>query len=385
LIITYSSFSQSMWKKAADKYKQNNIKEVKIYQTNVENKNQKRLWDWEFYDRDGRLIEKKRFKKNGKFESHYKFEYPNKKSRILISFDKKGNEIKRIDQEFDLSDDKNPLNQFSESGFFEYEYNENGGITKVWRIKDEPKRLQTENFYNEKGYLIKSKSLVFTSDRKTTFISTSTYDLDENVVYDPTEYGKYNFSYETKSELEKKEIKFQKKLSTRVISKNKAVCEGYSTLFKVICDNLDIKSKIVTGGSKTTLTDIGRRYYSNHAWNIVEIENGKYLIDVTWGAGTYRNGFEKNVDYYFYLTDPNQFIKKHYPDKYENSLLVEKIEKEDFLNGPLIYNNDIEVSKPINGIIKKDKVSNVKFSFKTDMEINTLTYVIGKENHRVDV
>ncbi|WP_189362866.1 hypothetical protein [Algibacter mikhailovii] len=180
LIITYSGFSQSMWKKVADKYKQNNIEEVKIYQQNVENKNQKRLWDWEFYDREGRLIEKKRFQSNRKFESHYKFEYPNNKSRILISFDKKGNEIKQIDQEFDLSNDKNPLIKFSESGFFEYEYNKNGDITKVWRIKDDPKRLQTENFYNEKGYLIKSKSLVFTSDRKSTFISTSTYDLDEN-------------------------------------------------------------------------------------------------------------------------------------------------------------------------------------------------------------
>lgn len=209
--------------------------------------------------------------------------------------------------------------------------------------------------------------------------------IANNVVYDPTEYGKYNFSYETKSELEKKEIKFQKKLSTRVISKNKAVCEGYSILFKIICDNLDIQSKIVTGGSKTTITDIGRRYYSNHAWNIVEIENRKYLIDVTWGAGTYRNGFEKNVDYYFYLTDPNQFIKKHYPDNYENSLLKEKIEKEDFLNGPLMYNNDIELKEPISGIIKKAEVSKVKFSFKTDREIDTLTYNIGKENHQVDV
>ncbi|QXP79027.1 MULTISPECIES: transglutaminase domain-containing protein [Winogradskyella] len=209
--------------------------------------------------------------------------------------------------------------------------------------------------------------------------------IANNVAYDPAEYGKYSFSYSTKSEFEKKEIKFEQKLSSRVTSKTKAVCEGYSVLFKVLCENLNIESKIVKGSSKTVINDIGKRYYSDHAWNIVEIENQKYLVDVTWGAGTYRNGFEKNINYFFFLTDPNQFIKKHYPDEYENSLLTEKIKKEDFLNGPLIYNNDIEVSKPISGIIKKEEVSNAKFSFKTDMEINTLTYYIGKENHRVDV
>ncbi|MGJ8551244.1 hypothetical protein [Winogradskyella wichelsiae] len=180
LLISFSNFSQSIWKKGADLYKNNNVKEVKIYQLNPENENQKRLWDSESYDREGRIIEKKRFQSNGKFESHYKFEYPNDKSRILISFDKKGKEIKRIDQEYDLSDDENPLIKYSESGFFEYEYDENGNITKVWRIKTDPKQLQTENFYNENGHLIKSKSLITNRDRKSTYISTSTYELDKD-------------------------------------------------------------------------------------------------------------------------------------------------------------------------------------------------------------
>lgn len=55
------------------------------------------------------------------------------------------------------------------------------------------------------------------------------------------------------------------------------------------------------------------------------------------------------------------------------------------MNGPLIYNNDIELKEPINGIIEKTKASKVKFSFKTDKKIGTLTYVIGKENHKVNV
>ena len=67
LIISYSSFSQSIWKKAADLRKLNLIKETTIYLLNPENINEKRIWDWESYDKVGRLIESKRFLKNEKF------------------------------------------------------------------------------------------------------------------------------------------------------------------------------------------------------------------------------------------------------------------------------------------------------------------------------
>lgn len=169
-----------MWKKKADLYKRNGIKEVKIYQINTYNKNEKRLWDWEFYDREGRLIEKKRFNSNSTLKTHYKFEYPNNKSRILISLDSNGNELKRDNQNFDLSNENNTLKKFSDDGYFEYEYNDNGDITKVWRIKENPKLLQTENIYNENGYLVISKRLVFTKKRKSSFISINSYTLDEN-------------------------------------------------------------------------------------------------------------------------------------------------------------------------------------------------------------
>jgi len=209
--------------------------------------------------------------------------------------------------------------------------------------------------------------------------------ITNNIAYDPSEYGKYNFEYSTKAELKKKEIKYKKKLSSRVLSKGKAVCEGYSTLFTVICNNLNIKSTIVTGNAKTLVKDIGKRFYSDHAWNIVLIENKEYLIDATWGAGTYQQGrFEKKVNYFHYLTEPRLFIKKHYPDYYDNALLTEKIEKQDFLNGPLIYENDFELKNPINGIIKKSEVNKVKFSFLTDIKISSITYKIDNENYQVD-
>jgi hypothetical protein len=207
--------------------------------------------------------------------------------------------------------------------------------------------------------------------------------VTNNIVYDPKEYGKYNFSYSTKKDFDLKQSEYETKLSTRVISKRKAVCEGYSVLFKVICDHLNIKSKVVSGCSKTLVKDIGKRYSSDHSWNIVRIEKKDYLIDTTWGAGTYNNGFEKQVNYFYFLTKPNLFIKNHYPDNYENSLLTETIEKQDFLDGPLIHNYDFELVNPLSGIIKKSEVNTIKFKFLTKNKVNSVLCYIDKKNSPV--
>lgn len=203
--------------------------------------------------------------------------------------------------------------------------------------------------------------------------------ITNNIVYDITEYGKYNFEYSTNIEFEKKERKHNKKLASRVLSKGKAVCEGYAILFNTICKNLNIKSKIVSGSSKTLTKDIGKRYYSDHAWNIVIIDDKKYLIDTTWGAEN-RN---REVNYFYFLTEPKLFIKDHYPNYYENALLNRKIEKEDFLEGPLIYNHNFTLIAPISGILKKAEINKVKFQFSSNKKVSNVKYKIGRKEFQL--
>lgn len=179
LLFSISSFSQSIWKKLADMRKNNNIKETSIYQVNLENPKKKRIWDWNSFDRQGRLIEAKRYLANGKLKTHYKFEHPNPKTRVLISYDKGGKEIERIKQNYDLSEEKEPLREFSENGFFRYEYDKNGNTTKVWRTKEKPELLQTEVIFDENNLRIIEKSLVFRQNR-TTYISIRKYERDSN-------------------------------------------------------------------------------------------------------------------------------------------------------------------------------------------------------------
>ncbi len=124
--------------------------------------------------------------------------------------------------------------------------------------------------------------------------------IADNVQYNLEERNKYNYEYGDKEEYLRKEKKYIDRLSKRVVSKGVAVCEGYSTLFTEVCTALGITSKTVSGASKTTFRDIGKRFHTDHAWNIVEIDKKPYLVDVTWGAGTYGKRFHKGLDNSFF-------------------------------------------------------------------------------------
>ncbi len=59
----------------------------------------------------------------------------------------------------------------------------------------------------------------------------------------------------------------------------KAVCEGYSEAFKLLCDREGIPCILVVGSGTTTGVATGE----NHMWNAVRMEDGQwYGVDVTW-------------------------------------------------------------------------------------------------------
>ncbi|MEK6153856.1 transglutaminase domain-containing protein [Flavobacteriaceae bacterium 3-367] len=204
--------------------------------------------------------------------------------------------------------------------------------------------------------------------------------IADNVKYDPKEDGKFAYEYSDKAEYLEKERKYNNKLSERVISKGVAVCEGYSVLFREVCQDLGIKSKVAQGASKTIVKDIGKRFYIDHAWNIVEIDGNSYLVDVTWGAGTYGPDFQKELDNAFYLTPPEVFINRHYPENYDDALLEDRISKERFSNAPLIYETDFSLIAPLEGVIRKSQ-KRVQFSFACKSGKYTVGYDIDLQQN----
>ncbi len=60
---------------------------------------------------------------------------------------------------------------------------------------------------------------------------------------------------------------------------NKAVCEGISKAFKLLCNEVGIKCLVVLGKADKEGNFEGAEY---HAWNLVKIGKESYHVDVTW-------------------------------------------------------------------------------------------------------
>ena len=63
---------------------------------------------------------------------------------------------------------------------------------------------------------------------------------------------------------------------------DRSVCEGYSKVFKLICDAVNIPCIVINGTADNDDIVIG----GNHSWNVVQIDNRYYHVDITWDSGT---------------------------------------------------------------------------------------------------
>ncbi|PWJ38651.1 transglutaminase domain-containing protein [Sediminitomix flava] len=214
--------------------------------------------------------------------------------------------------------------------------------------------------------------------------------IANNIAYDvETLYSKKNkkgvyFTYRTKEELKRKEQKYNEKLVRSVLKKKVAICDGYSRIFKSLCDLTDIECVIISGSSKTVKGDIGiYPKVEDHAWNAVKINNEWKLIDSTWGAG-YVNSelFIKEYDESYFFTDPEFFFYKHYPSD-AKWLLISKT-KEDFANLPLYYseylNSDFKIESPQIGVIDSSEGDKVIFYLNSETS-RKLTYAFNNDKY----
>lgn len=104
-----------------------------------------------------------------------------------------------------------------------------------------------------------------------------------------------------------------------VLSNRKAICEGYSNLFKALCNEAGIEAEKISGYAKGYGYKVGEKFTeSNHAWNAVKIENKWRLFDVTWasGFGTNKNGkmvSKLEFDPFWFDVHPKAFLFTHLP------------------------------------------------------------------------
>ena len=163
---------------------------------------------------------------------------------------------------------------------------------------------------------------------------------------------KYNVNYSHHKSLEMNVFysEYQKKrfLSQRRKSKITSIwksmhgdCSDFTYIFEELCKLINVECVTIKGISKNNVDLIGTDIFlKNHAWNGVKINNEWKLIDLAWASGYDTNLFpiNKTNDFYFF-PNPQELSNTHFPVDKKWQLIEEPIDKNEFLNSPLLFSH----------------------------------------------
>ncbi len=114
----------------------------------------------------------------------------------------------------------------------------------------------------------------------------------------------------------------------------RSVCAGYAALFEAIGRAAGLTVETVTGRARGMVTTgMGE----GHAWNAVRLDDRWHLVDTTWDAG-YVNaeGFHKRYGTRYFLTPPEVFVAKHFPDDPRWQLLPTARTEGEYMRAPAL-------------------------------------------------
>ena len=159
-----------------------------------------------------------------------------------------------------------------------------------------------------------------------------------------------------------------------VLCQGKGVCEGYAKAMKYLLDGVGIESILVVGKSKGT----------NHAWNLVKIENEYYHVDPTWDDPITNDG--TNIVRYNYLNlSDSEISKSHIWDR-EKYPIANGIKYNYFsYNNLIVYGID-QLENMIEETIlgKKGKLEvKVKDYESNSININSIIEAIAYKNYEL--
>jgi len=189
------------------------------------------------------------------------------------------------------------------------------------------------------------------------------------------------FRCKNKAECQQKMIDWKNKEIKKILRKKKAICWGYSELYKRMCAIAGVNCIIINGYIKTDAAHVGRMGILDHAWNAIVIDNEYHYLDATWASGYCTkkengklDGFVKKYNDYYWLTPIDKLSRNHFPK--DTLLLVNsKYNKKLFKQNPYIEGTKlplIEIISPDSGVLNQKINDTIKFSFKYSKSIKNL-------------
>jgi len=122
-----------------------------------------------------------------------------------------------------------------------------------------------------------------------------------------------------------------------VIKNKKAICAGYSELFRYMCALAGVESIVIHGYSKGYGYNGTLGPSTDHAWNAVKINKKWYLVDVTWDAGYLAyNSFIKKYSTDYLFLDSRPFLYTHLPQENKYQFYAPLMTKEQFVKEPIV-------------------------------------------------
>ena len=213
--------------------------------------------------------------------------------------------------------------------------------------------------------------------------------ITENISYDYKTFnkGKQKKIIKCKNDLNciVKKQKIENQLIKKVLRKKKAICSGYSLLFKKMCEIANLQCLNITGYIKTKPHHIGRKGVLDHAWNGIIIDNQTYFLDLTWASGyceTDQKGklskFIKQKNDFYWFTPVEKFTIDHFP-QHPEKIFNFNISENQYKNQPYIEKSIIpflEIEYPKQGIIYCKIGDTINFKIKCinpiqKLQINT--------------
>jgi transglutaminase/protease-like cytokinesis protein 3 len=162
------------------------------------------------------------------------------------------------------------------------------------------------------------------------------------------------------------------RIAAKVLYKGVAFCDGYSRLFKTLCKFAGIKAEVIFGYARANTS---RRFGVNHAWNAVYIDSSWYLLDVTWASGVinFSNQYVRQYDDSYFLTPPEAFIRDHYPEDPQWTLVSDPPVYREFARSPFRYSGSIKLGlndySPSKGVIEGIVGDTITIEFNTRAEV----------------
>ena len=162
------------------------------------------------------------------------------------------------------------------------------------------------------------------------------------------------------------------RVAAKVLYKKVAFCDGYARLFKTLCDHAGIQSEIIFGYARSNMS---KKFGVNHTWNAVLIDSTWHLLDATWASGfvSYSNQFVKQYNDFYFLTPPEQFIRDHYPEDLQWTLLPDPPSYREFAQSPFRYSGFLKAGIvnhfPAKGVIETMVGDTVVIELKTKREL----------------